>query len=847
MEIAARLNLVSVLCGSVSAMLIVLIAVKILETMVGDAEKPGARLVINLGAFVCAIIPPFLYTVWANSTEFEVYSVATTTIIFCGWLMTYMGSLNDSRRIKNILLLVIYIVSLSIANHLIVLLVSPAVIVYTMLHDRKNWKYWSSILVSFLGLYLLVMKGLDLNAVAARLSMKSLAEGGLLVSSYRQVAAVLDIIFGITKYVGNWNYVFFGLSITASGIYWAQQRKALGFFGVALGLFLLGFSIHLYLLIRSGLNPAINEGQPATLQAFWSVIGREQYGSAYGLLPRQAWAMISQKADISSITDLVGNIKVYFQYNLTFYTKYFGWQFGNYLWTFIFLVIGIYGAVEHAIHEKKSFFFWLTVFLTTGLVLNTYMNFKLGYTQALDKYPNMGFHEVRERDYFFIVSFAFFGMWSGLGLAAILNRLRIAFAVDTANPRLKRSAFGLLGVVVILPGLVPLVLNYKQVDRGGNYIPPNYARNVMNSMEPNGILFTNGDNDTFPLWYIQEVEGVRKDCRVVNLSLLNTKWYIKQMRDMEPKVPISFSDETIEKMQAFFISKKQQFNFGEIELTFPDSSVIYVKDLVLLDILRTNNWRKPIYFTTTTPTHNRCQLDPYLVQAGAVYKVNPRRADSLAAKDTLNLVKISNSGIHFDVETSRRLLYESYNYDSFFDDSENRDDTDKRLVQHFAFPYSVLGQIYLQRNQLPEAITANLMARQFMQNRHQFNLVLANLYARNHQYEQAGAFMDSLVRFTGDKSPHLFMQMAQMALDNDDAQASRKFMEMCIEYFPDYKDAYANLFMVHNTAGDKNAAIQTVEKYLSLFPEDDVVKEELNRFRETGEFDLKKAFQIPAP
>ncbi|MBN2289830.1 MAG: DUF2723 domain-containing protein, partial [Candidatus Glassbacteria bacterium] len=353
-EIAARLNLVSVLSGALSGLLICLIAVKILETMVDDPEKPGARLVVSAGAFTCSIIPPFLYTVWSNSTEFEVYSVATTTIFFCGWLMIYMGSLKESKRIKNILLLVVYIVSLSIANHLIVLLVAPAVIAYTLLHDRRNWKYWCSVLGSFLGFYLMVMKGLDLSAVAERLSIRDFSEAGLFVAGYRVTAALLDIVFGINQYVASSSSFFFGLLIAAGSVYWAYQRKALGFFGAALGLFLLGFSVHLYLLIRSGLNPPINEGQPETLKAFWAVIGREQYGSAYGILPRQVWQMITQKANIASLSDLAANIKVYLQYNIPFYTGYFGWQYGNPGWTLVFTALGIYGAVEHARHEKKS-------------------------------------------------------------------------------------------------------------------------------------------------------------------------------------------------------------------------------------------------------------------------------------------------------------------------------------------------------------------------------------------------------------------------------------------------------------------------------------------------------------
>ncbi|MEA2064315.1 MAG: DUF2723 domain-containing protein, partial [Gemmatimonadota bacterium] len=528
LTIAARLNFVSVLCGSFSALLIYLIAVKILETMVEDTGKAGARLVVTGGAFVCSIIPAFLITVWENSTEFEVYSIATATILFCAWLMVYMGTGEGSRHIKNILLLVIYIVSLSIANHMLVLLVSPAVIIYVLMHDRPHWKYWCSVLGSFFGLYILVMKGIDLSAVFTSLSEKGLGEGGLFVAVYRHLAAMLDILFGLPEYVGSWKSFFFGGLITVACVYWAHRRKALSFFSVALGLFLLGFSIHLYLLIRSGLNPPINEGQPDNFKAFWEVIGREQYGSAYGIIPRQAWALMTGKSEVASIADLIGNLKVYFQYNMTFYTKYFGWQFGNTFLTLVFVALGVYGAVEHAIHERKSFFFWLTVFLMTGLVLNTYLNFKLGYKQALDLFPDRAIHEVRERDYFFIVSFVFFGMWSGLGLAAMVNRIRLAFQVDGPKPILGRPAFILMGVILLLPGFIPLAANYKSADRSGNYIAPNYARNIMNSLEPGGIIFTNGDNDTFPLWYIQEVEGVRKDCRVVNLSLLNAGWYIKQ-------------------------------------------------------------------------------------------------------------------------------------------------------------------------------------------------------------------------------------------------------------------------------------------------------------------------------
>ena len=192
---AVRLNFLSVLCGAFGAALLYLMAVKILENWVEDKNKLSSRILVHGGAFVSGIIPAFLYTSWSNSTEAEVYATATATIILCAWLMFYMGSMTDQKHMKNILLLVIYIISLSIGNHLIVFLVTPAVVVYTLIHDRRNWRYWSSILGCFLGLYLLVLKGINNPAVAERLHQASSSNAGVLVALYRHIAAIFRCNF----------------------------------------------------------------------------------------------------------------------------------------------------------------------------------------------------------------------------------------------------------------------------------------------------------------------------------------------------------------------------------------------------------------------------------------------------------------------------------------------------------------------------------------------------------------------------------------------------------------------------------------------------------------------------
>ncbi|HLA39152.1 MAG TPA: DUF2723 domain-containing protein [Candidatus Glassbacteria bacterium] len=842
-SIAARLNFLSVLCGAAGALLIYLVAVKLIEKWVEEPKLWTNRLLIHGGAFACAVIPSFMRTSWSNSTEFEVYAVSTTTMVFCAWLMTYIGASDDRRRMQRTILLVIYIVSLSIANHLLVLLVAPAVIVYALLHDRRDWQYWSSIVGLFLGVYLIVMKGVDLGAVFSRMHEAYSSQEGLLLLFYRHLAAFFEILFGLGGYIGSPAALFFGVLITVACVVWSWKQKSLGFFGASLGLFLLGFSIHLYLLIRAGFDPPINEGNPGNLRAFWAVIGREQYGSAYGLLPRQVWSMITGKNAVAGLHDLWDNAVYYFKYNWPFYLKYFGWQYGNYLLSSLFFAVGLVGAVKHYLTDKKSFYFWLVVFLITGPILNTYMNFKLGYDQFMDKFPDMGLHEVRERDYFFMVSFVFYGVWSGLGLAAIANWFRRSFRTDAPQPLMNRPVFASICTLILLAALVPVFANYEDSDRSGNYIPSNYARNIMNSMDPDGIIFTNGDNDTFPLWYIQEVEGVRKDCRVVNLSLLNTNWYIKEMRDREPKVPISYSNEQIDQMTPMRLPKEMNFKFGEVELKLPANAVLYVKDIVLLDILRSNRWRRPIYFTTTVPASNRTELSPYLTMEGAVYRINPRRGAELAREDSNSVPIPGVPDVHIDVQRTHNLLYDKYTYETFFRKSSGGEEANLRLSSHFAAPFAWLGHAYQVRGQLDKAIEANLWARRFFEDPHQWDFAVATLYTMNGQYSEAGEMMDSFLQFSDNSVPQtLYRQLAQETMRRGDNFEAAKFVERALALAPDDRASYAALFLVYNSAGNRELAAQSVQRYLSRHPEDSLAAGELQNYIAGGNFDINRVF-----
>ena len=433
-------------------------------------------------------------------------------------------------------------------------------------------------------------------------------------------------------------------------------------------------------------------------------------------------------------------------------------------------------------------------------------------------------------------------MWAGLGLGAIVNRLREAFGPGPGSGKMRRSIFVALSSLVFLAALLPLYSNYSKVDRSGNYIPPNYARNVMNSLEPNAILFTNGDNDTFPLWYIQKVEKVRQDCRIVCLPLLNATWYIKQMRDVEPKVPILLNDEQVDSIKSATFARDMRFKLDDIDITYPKGTPFYVKDRMVLHILAANKWQKPVYFTTSVPSVHLLSLEPYFTLEGLTYKVNPRKAADLAEADS-NFSYIAKHGFAVNVEKTHRLLFEVYNYDTFFREGDSGEASNKNIQVYFRNAFAFLSYAYRQRNQLDELIETYRLGRLFLPNRHEWTPYLAELYGIKRQYGQALEVIDSANSYYY-KPPNmqLYQLLAQKAANHNQPDEAARILDHAIEVNPDFREAYANLFLLSKALGKKQMAVETINRYLDRYPDESAVREELEKYRETDEFDVRKAF-----
>jgi hypothetical protein len=401
--------------------------------------------------------------------------------------------------------------------------------------------------------------------------------------------------------------------------------------------------------IRAAYFPAINEGEPTacrtelnwnctfsrgTWEAFKYNFNREQYGKP---------PVVERQAPIGA--------------QIGMWWMYFKWQWLRdahgerpalqITLATVFLILGLLGGWVHWQRDRRSFWFFGPLMFTMTLLLIYYLNFKYGYSQAPELGDNVP-REVRDRDYFYLWSFSGWSVWAALGLVYVWET--IAALVGSENVRLGRETLQLpkkrswlVASPVLALALVPLFGNWASSSRAGDSTTRDFAADLLNSVEPYGILVTVGDNDTFPLWYAQEVEGIRRDVVVANTSLLNTDWYTRQLirapvREYDaargPAIyrggnwkkpsgpPVSMTMEEADAIPlAYDMPQAQQFVAGNIQATITPRTLTRA-DIFVLRMIKDNVGR-PIYFSRTSGGYGSHELGlgPYLVTQGLARKL----------------------------------------------------------------------------------------------------------------------------------------------------------------------------------------------------------------------------------
>ena len=451
----------------------------------------------------------------------------------------------------------------------------------------------------------------------------------------------------------------------------AWRNPQFWFWGILIGG--LGFSTYFALFIRSGLNPMIDMNDPETWENFKAFLARQQYG-IHAVFPRRGepWAFqfnIHIKYFLQQFP-FFDDISAQFRRAVDVYIS----PYETIRYSLITLALGIGGAVYHLRKDWKRFasLFAMFALMGAGLVL----------------YLNMPDPEPREREYIFVGAYTFFGIWMGIGAAGLIAWVKTtALAIPTA-----------LCALLVPTGI--LIENYHVHDRTGDFVSYDYAHNIMATCEENAILFTNGDNDTYPLWFLQGVEAVRNDIQIVNLSLIKTSWYVKQIKRLG--VEVGLTDDQIDnyltglpweddrRMEVAGLALEAgDIPTAEYYIGSGSRQTIRVVEPHTWMIWRVleNNWHnRPIYFAVTVPNSNMAGLKPYLSMEGMAYKLVKTRGDG-----------------QFDREKTRRNLLEVYRYTGVADSTVHKDPVARRLLGNYLILFDGLVRAYMQTGRYKSA------------------------------------------------------------------------------------------------------------------------------------------------
>ncbi|HEY7683452.1 MAG TPA: DUF2723 domain-containing protein [Gemmatimonadales bacterium] len=620
---AVRINLFAAFTSAASAGLWFLIADRWMRNVV---PVHWARL---LAAFAGALVAATAWTVWNQSTVNEkVYTVSVLSTALVMWLGVHWADDRPGQHRDRWLVLVGYIIALSSTNHMMGVLAAPAVAIYVLATDPamllKPWVLWLGLL---LGL-----------AVSGQWAM--LVDGPADQRAVLGIALAVLLAYTLWRDPGEFRRPILYLAILSVVV------------GISLN--------YLFLPIRAAQYPPINEGEPTTWNALTQVLNRAQYGKP---------PLTFRQADFSA---QVGN-----------YLQYFGWQFardwgsaGMRAATALFTLIGLAGAGALWQRDRRAFWASLTLMTTVTIALITYLNFKCGFSYPQDMSHCPVGREVRERDYFFIVSFAAYGLWVAVGFGALMQAI-----AESLRERMTENSRWLAATPLLLLAGIPLLGNHTTASRAHETLARDFARDILESVEPYGILITAGDNDTFPLWYAQEVEGIRQDVTLANLSLMNTRWHLQQLRrrvtppfDPARAAPIwkdwtgprpadpvlRISPEEIDQLpEAQLLPHNSGVKFGELQIAFGRDTLV-LSDLVTVFLIRDNIGKRPLYFAWSDGGYpdQLLGITGHLVTEGLVRRVNPKPVEP--GGDI-----VLNRGLGYvDTTRTRRLLFDTYNYNA---------------------------------------------------------------------------------------------------------------------------------------------------------------------------------------
>ncbi len=889
-----RMNMISALASAVASVFLYLLLVLVLEKIWRVQGETVVDVLHRYGAAVIgALALTFSDTVWFNAVESEVYA---SSLLFVA-IVLYLGFLwyvrADEPGAERYLLLAAYLIGLSIGVHLLSILAIPGIlflVVYrkyggqaseARLANPRYLLLWLGVpLIGFALVYWGITQWLP-ALLAGDLPFRTEAREHIVEDS--PVVSILTVVL---------------LGVLGWQLYRAYQRRQ-AVVALALTAFfavVLGFTTYIHVLLRANSHPPMNENEPTTLARLISYLGREQYGEApwwprryryddpyysqhyskYGAwYPPQIERAMRRDGGVVPVprwrrVNVAGELNYLWSYQVNhMYLRYFLWNYvgrmsdeqdapaagplatrrdalpytysSGYADAFpvrffgLPLLVGLLGLGYHFTRERRTAWAMLITFLLMGVLAAIAQNQQLP--------------QPRERDYFYVGSFLVFCFWIGMGAYWVAEGLRRRLGKQLS---LLAVLLGIGGTALAVP-VNMAVGGWRIHDRSGNYLPFDHSYNILQSCERDAILFTNGDNDTFPLWYLQDVAGVRRDVRVVNLSLGNTLWYIRQLKHREPygakRIPLSFPDEALESEDSpralqpevgearpvaipvrrevlqRFTNDTALLRDGHMRFTFigmpwrrEQNRMLYlfrVQDKLILDILQQTRFERPVYFSITVGSDAYIGLDRFLRLEGMVYRVCPVSQSTGQQGEAIEprileacLLNVDNStGYHTEP-------HYGFKFRNLSNPRVYYDEVHRRLISNYRMLYLRYAAYLLERSENPAKAVAVLDTMNYYISTEQFPLPYWQAYSIAQLYQRAGAT---------EKARYFALQAAKVAEQVASVPEIAQ-REPAVQYYnPRWVAAEA-----YQLAGDYDQARLMLQQLLLDYPDDATVRARLD-------------------
>lgn len=770
---AHRVNLLSALSSAAAATIAYFVLARLITWWYSDKYPDptlgwGERLSIYAGSFCGALMFAFGSTNWSNSVEAEVYGLAMLLVIALVWLTAIWASKRDEPGSDRYLILIAFIAFLSIGVHMTVFLVMPPIFLFVTIVSprlRKDWHFWLT------GAVLFLVTG---NLLTFLWSVIGLLVVTGIVSAHKRwgwmgIAWTVAILggAGIWAFVQKeeWPLLVGGLLWAVGMIPWVAGSAVwrLSFFMIVAAL--LGYSTHAYIPIRSQLDPAINENDPSDWESFRGYLERKQYGDV-SMFERA----MTRRAQWSN---------QFGQHPRMGFWGFFDRQYGfNDIAFFPIFGLGLIGVFQLLRVRRAAGILFLALLLITTVGLVWYMNFADGtlYNAATQD----AYLEVRDRDYFFTPAFVLFGMAIGLGGAALI---RWMLGGSLVWPIIGAA------VIAVLP-IRAIQANYVVNDRSRNMLAYDYAHNLLSSADKNALFFTNGDNDTFPLWCLQEVYGFRRDVKIINLSLLNTHWYIRQLRDLHG-IPMDLTDDQLSRM---------------VHYRRDDGSIRRIQDQMIDAILMANRGRYPVNFAVTVTESNRRfrekSLEPNLIINAMAFRLV---ADSGAER--------------IDVESTDSLLWDVFQYRGVNDPTVYKDENSQRMASNYISGFFFLADTLRRAQDYEGAIRNMRRAMEIHPETHEPYVYMAQLFTDTKQPDSLEALYQRSTRVRSEWERIGTAIGYSMRRLGQSARAEQVLKEV-LQRAPRHEPAYKTLVQLYYTDARYDSLLGVMERWARNNPSD---------------------------